>query len=184
MRRSFVRYGFFALMLLAAGGALAADFDSQFEYVPWGDFSDSLRKAEFAYQDKRFEEAFGLFQRAACAGDKESQAALSRMYFTGKGVERDDLTGYAWLKVAAEVDYPPYRKLLGDLDRAMTPEQRVLGTRLADQMTTNYGRSATRMSCEVYSPTGSHVAGGVLCAPDHLGRRTAVHKCVADASHS
>jgi hypothetical protein len=170
------------LALLAAGGAVGADTDSKFDLVPEGVLSDGIRKAATAYQEKRFEDAFGLFQRAACAGDKESQAALSHMYFNGEGVARDDLTGYAWLKVAAEVIYPPYLRLVGAFDKAMTPEQHSIADRLAEQMTTQYGRRETRMHCDVYVPKGSHIPDGVLCLPEHQDDvRVMLRKCVADA---
>src|SRR3954468_8888559 len=82
----------------AADPADDAAFDRVFESV----YTDLLFVSKTAYQGKRYDEAFPLMKKASCAGDKESQWMLGHMYLLGQGVDRDDFTGYAWIKVAAE----------------------------------------------------------------------------------
>ncbi len=67
--------------LFSGSLAHAASFESsKFDRVMLSSYSDLLRDAASAYGSKRFDKAFELFQRSACAGDKQSQSALGRMY--------------------------------------------------------------------------------------------------------
>src|SRR5512147_89376 len=84
-----------------AGVALAAD-DAVFEQIQPGAYTDMLRDASMAYDRKDYDQAFALNRRTACGGDKTSQAILGRMYVLGQGAQRDDIAGYAWIKLAAE----------------------------------------------------------------------------------
>ncbi len=76
------------------------------------------------------------------------------MYVLGQGVVRNDITGYAWLKVAAETLFPGYQKIVHQLEEAMTPEQRVLADARARQTIDLYGRAATNMSCSQNASRG------------------------------
>src|SRR5512144_1066015 len=97
-----------ALWVFAAAAVAAntwASDPAQFERVQDDAYFNSLREATSAYDAKDYARAFALNQRAACAGDKTSQAILGRMYLLGQGTERNDLTGYAWIKLAAEFNF-------------------------------------------------------------------------------
>src|SRR5689334_3225218 len=66
----------FSLEVHAADPAGGARFDRVFPSV----YSDLLFNSKTAYEAKRYDEAFPLMQKAACAGDKESQWMLGHMY--------------------------------------------------------------------------------------------------------
>lgn len=177
-----MKWRLLTVVMALAGARVACAFDEGFEVMPQADYVLIARDAGRAYEDKRFDEAFKGFQRSACAGDKQSQSALGRMYLLGQGVERDDLTGYAWLKVAAEVTFPGHRELIDRLDAAMTAEQKKIAAAKAAQLLGLYGRRATRMSCSTYVPKGSHIPQGVLCLPQaESGQRVEVKRCIVDA---
>src|SRR5664279_3382894 len=97
------KYTLSGFILCAIGIGLAHAVDSAvFERVPEDVYQQMLHDGGMAYEHKDYPQAFKLTQRTACAGDKTSQEMLGRMYVLGQGVARDDLTGYAWLKLAAE----------------------------------------------------------------------------------
>lgn len=175
---------FFVFSAALMPWARASTDNDAFEYMLSVDYGLMVRDAVRAYDGKRYDDAFKRFQRAACAGDKESQSALGRMYLLGQGVERDDLTGYAWLKVAAEVTYQGHDALLRQLEDAMSAEQKKIATARADELVSLYGRLATMMSCRAYVPKGSHIPRGVICVPrDDGGQRVQLRRCVAGAPH-
>jgi len=164
------------LSMSGIGAALAAD-TNEFERVLPVQYSHMLRDAKFAYDEKRYDDAFRLFQRTACAGDKESQSALGRMYLLGQGVVRDDITGYAWLKVAAEMIFPGYQKIVHQLEEAMTSEQRALADARARQMIDLYGRAATNMSCSQNASRGGYVIDSIVCTPRREGNTMLLKQC-------
>jgi len=63
--------------------------------------SDMLQLANFAYQEKRFEDAFKWYQNAAQQHIAEAQYQLANMYQAGEGVEKDDTMAINWLRKAA-----------------------------------------------------------------------------------
>ena len=60
-----------------------------------------------AYEAGRFEQARGLFERAALYADKPSQGMVAEMLWKGEGVARDRALAYAWMDLAAERGYRP-----------------------------------------------------------------------------
>ncbi|MEO7324448.1 MAG: hypothetical protein ABIW82_06440 [Dokdonella sp.] len=167
-----------ALGLSLAGTASAGNLYENFDRVLPAEFRAMLLKAKHAYETKQYDEAFTAFQRTACAGDKESQSALGRMYLMGQGVARDDLTGYAWLKVAAEVRMRGYQGIIDKMDKAMTPEQKRLADAEAAKVIENYSLRATRMSCNLTASQGGHIMDGVTCAPQDDGPNLLLKRCV------
>jgi TPR repeat protein len=61
-----------------------------------------------AFEEERFEAAFGHFRLAAKYADKPSQAMLAEMLWDGIGVEQDRPLAYAWMDLAAERLYPAF----------------------------------------------------------------------------
>lgn len=167
-------------LLVAAAAATAASIAEGFDRVLPGDYRSMLLKAKHAYENKRYDEAFTAFQRTACAGDKESQSALGRMYLLGQGTPRDDLTGYAWLKVAAEVNQRGYHAIVEKIEQAMRPEQRRIADAEARRMIDNYGLRATQMSCNLAATQGGHILDSVVCAPREDGPNLLLKRCVAE----
>ncbi|HEY0229604.1 MAG TPA: hypothetical protein VGC55_00010 [Dokdonella sp.] len=170
---------FFVVALWAADGWARTSSES-FERVFPQEYTQMLRNAKIAYEHERYDEAFRLFQRTACAGDKESQSALGRMYLLGQGVTRDDLVGYAWLKVAAEILFPGYQKIVHQLEDAMTPQQRSIADVEANQRIALYGIAATNMSCGKTASRRGHIVDQIECTPERDGARFLLRRC-ADA---
>lgn len=179
MKKTFVRL-IVLLAVVASGATLAASIADGFDRVLPGDWRSMLLKAKRAYEGKRYDEAFAAFQRTACAGDKESQSALGRMYLLGQGTARDDLTGYAWLKVAAEVNQRGYHAIVEKMEDAMRPEQRRIADAEARRLIDNYGLRATNMSCNLAATQGGHILDSVVCAPREDGPNLLLKRCVAE----
>ena len=174
--------GLMAFVFCCAAQAGTAD-SGTFERVYPTEYRDMLRDAARAYGGKRYDDAFRQFQRAACAGDKQSQSALGRMYLLGQGVERNDLTGYAWLKVAAEVVFPGYQEVARRLEEAMTAEQRRIAGAQAKTLIDEYGIAATGMSCNKSASMGGHISDQIVCTPRQEGNRLLLKRCVDAATH-
>ena len=64
--------------------------------------SDMLQLADFAYQEKRYTDAFEWYQTAANQGLSLGQLRLSQMYQLGEGVDKDEEQAAHWMKLAAE----------------------------------------------------------------------------------
>jgi hypothetical protein len=170
---------FFALLVSPI--VHAGEFDlSKFDRVEPSAYADMLRDAATAYGAGRYDKSFTLFQRVACAGDKQSQSALGRMYMLGQGVKRDDLTGYAWLKLSAEVIYPKYQSVVRTLEEAMTPEQRQIADSKVAKLSDRYSISASRMSCSLSASKGGHIIDQIICTPQREGNRLLLRQCDAE----
>lgn len=163
------------LAAAVAGSAASGDF----ERVLRGEYATMLLDAKKAYEGKRYEEAFAAFQRTACAGDKESQSAIGRMYLLGQGVTRNDTTGYAWLKVAAETKMRGYQSIVEKLEQAMTPAQRQIADPQAAMLVGEYGLRAANMSCSLASSRGGLIRDSVMCTPRSEGLQVLLKRCVA-----
>jgi len=166
----------FLCFLLISAAAWAAD--ESFEPVLPGAYHDILHDASTAYDKKDYARAFELNQRAACAGDKTSQAILGRMYILGQGVERDEVYGYAWVRLAADFAFADFTSLSRKLEAAMTPAQLEKGNGRADALREKYGFAATNMSCHGTSRRGVYLIDSVVCTPESEGGRLLLRKCV------
>ena len=94
------------------------------------------------------------------------------MYLLGQGVARDDLTGYAWLKVAAEKIFPGYQTIVRELEQAMKPEQRKLADAGAAAKIREYGLAASGVSCQTH--VGSFSYRGV-----QIRYHMQIHMCIS-----
>ncbi len=156
----------------------AAEFDlAKFDLVMPSVYSNMIRDASQAYGKEHYDKAFEKFQRLACAGDKQSQSALGRMYMLGQGTKRDDLTGYAWLKLAAEMVYPKYQAVVKQIESAMTPEQTKVAGELVADLSSRYSFSASRMGCTLSASKGGHIIDQIICTPQNQGNRLLLRKC-------
>jgi hypothetical protein len=153
--------------------------EANFERMPVDVYADMLREGGVAYDHKDYPRAFELTRRTACAGDKTSQAILGRMYLLGQGVTRDDFTGYAWIKLAAEFKFATYTSLARKLEGALTPEQRAPANARFDELRKLYGTAATNISCHGESPHGAYIIDAVVCKPESDGGRLVLmRRCV------
>lgn len=66
-----------------------------------------------AYNAGNFAEAFAQWNPLAQDGDAKSQASLGFLYYSGKGVPRDDQQALVWFKRAAEAGQPTAQFFLG-----------------------------------------------------------------------
>ncbi|MDQ6988986.1 MAG: tetratricopeptide repeat protein [Mariprofundaceae bacterium] len=64
--------------------------------------ANMLQLGGFAYQEKRYEDAFNWYQHAANQGLSEGQFRLSELYQRGWGVEKDEQQAVHWLALAAK----------------------------------------------------------------------------------
>ncbi len=166
--------------LLAVAATAGAD-DAAFERVQYNAYYNSLRDAAVAYDHKDYARAFELSRRAACAGDKNSQSIIGRMYLLGQTPARDDLAGYAWIKLAAEFNYTGFTSLARKLEDSQTPEVRQVANARADALRKLYGMGATNMSCHGESRHGAYLIDSVVCTPkDGGGGEFLLRRCVDD----
>ncbi len=154
------------VVLLLAGVATAT---VAFDHVPSGQYADMQRQASLAYDRKDYGRAFELNKRTACAGDKTSQAILGRMYLLGQGTQKDEITGYAWIRLAADFNFGDFTSLAKKLEAAMTPEQLAAGKTKVDALRANYGPAVTNMSCHGESRRGAYIIDSVVCTPEAAG---------------
>jgi hypothetical protein len=162
----------------AADTAAAPRFESVFPSV----YADLLYNSKTAYEAKRYDEAFPLMQKAACAGDKESQWMLGHMYLLGQGVARDDFTGYAWIKVAAEFNQHEYRSTVETIEKAIGPKQLPAVQAEARKFVDDYGLRATNMSCNRAASQHGHIMDRIICTPKDDGQFDMLRRCAADGS--
>ena len=180
MRMKLTYAGKFLLLAFVVGSANAndaADFDSMSDVA----FGELTVEAARAYGNERYDEAFGKFQRLACAGDKASQAMIGRMYLAGQGVPHNDFEGYAWLKVAAEYNLATYRSAVRKIESVLTPEQLRTTSARADELRSRYGLRATNMSCNQHASAtfSSNVKDAVVCTPKREGSVVLLRQCIA-----
>ena len=182
--RQLARCAFAAAMLSAAlattNRAHAGDapgFDRVFPSV----YADLLFNAKTAYEGKRYDEAFPLMQKAACAGDKESQWIVGHMYLLGQGVARDDFTGYAWIKVAAEFNSHEYRSTAETIEKAIGPRQLPAVQTETRRFIDDYGLRGTNMSCNRAASQHGHIMDRIICTPQSDGQFVMLRQCAAAA---
>ena len=103
-----------ALVLCMAGGAAHAD----------------LYQAIAAADKQDYARAFELYRELAELGHPEAQENLAVMYVNGEGVQRDNVLGYAWAKLALDNGGgEPAREIVRQLEPHLTAAAR---QRLAD----------------------------------------------------
>jgi len=157
--------------------AIAGAADPAFERMTSADYAVLMRDSTHAYNRKDYAKAFPLMQRLACGGDKSSQFTLGGMYILGQGVGKDELEGYAWIKLAAEFSFTDYTSLAGKLTQALGDEQRAKGDARAEELHRQYGLVATGMSCHGEPRHGGYVIDSVICSPPTDGGQVRVRRC-------
>ena len=75
--------------------------------------ADPFNEALDAFNAGHFARAFAIWSRLAGEGDAKSQASLGFMYYSGKGVRRDDAQSLFWFRRAAEAGQPTAQFFLG-----------------------------------------------------------------------
>ncbi|MGH8173944.1 MAG: hypothetical protein ACREPX_12445 [Rhodanobacteraceae bacterium] len=149
-------------------------FDLEYPSV----YQDWRYESTNAYDGKRYDQAFEPMQKAACAGDKESQWMLGQMYLRGQGVDRDDMRGYAWVKVAAEFQSATCRKTASTIEQAIDAAHKEEAAKLSEQLIDEYGIRTTHMSCTLASSRQGHVMDRIACVPRYQGKMVLLKRFV------
>lgn len=166
-----------AAPILACLSAAPASEEASFERTFASAYGELLANSKAAYRDKHYDEAAPLMQKAACAGDKESQWLLGHMYLAGTGVGRNDLAGYSWLKVAAEFQSSEYRDTVDRIEQAIDPKQLSAAKAAAQKYVDAYGLRATNMSCARTASRHGHILDQITCTPRSEGRVVLLRRC-------
>ncbi|HVT32317.1 MAG TPA: hypothetical protein VHE32_06710 [Rhodanobacteraceae bacterium] len=181
--RRFVWFLRFAVVAAAIGVSVAAAAeDASFERTFSSAYGELLANSKTAYGDKHYDEAAPLLKKAACAGDKESQWLLGHMYLAGTGVERNDLVGYSWLKVAAEFQSSEYRDTVQRIEQAIDPKQLPAARAAAQKYVDAYGLRTTNMSCARTASRHGHILDQITCTPRSEGRVVLLRRCEDESS--
>jgi len=84
----------------------------------WATLASPLLAASFvegldSFNSGDFTHAFSIWRRLSREGDAKAQASLGFMYYSGKGVRRDDDQSLFWFRQAAEAGQPTAQFFLG-----------------------------------------------------------------------
>lgn len=83
--------------------------------------------------------AMKSFLVAASYADKPSQLSIGLMYLNGQGVQKDPVTAWAWLSIAAERGYPRFVSTRDDLWQQLSSGQRQQAKATEQQLYAQYG---------------------------------------------
>lgn len=171
-----------AFCLIPACLVAAPPSEPEFESVTRRDYYDLLMRADQALRDEKSTDVAELQQRLACAGNQPSQAALGGLYLVGRGVAKDDLTGYAWMKLAGASGEPRYRKVTDTLEQHMTPEQRAAADAKVEKLKSLYAEVPTHMNCSQVKLPRSNMKE-LRCEPEPAASRRSfvwLKRCAAE----
>jgi hypothetical protein len=171
MRSLYIR-AMWALVLfaIAAGTVFAKD---GFETMRFLDWRLMIKEAHLANERDNKPRAFELYQRNACAGDKNSQFALGTLYLMGEGTAPDGMQAYAWYRVAAESGEPDYRKAVQNVEALIPGQHRAAADALARDYIARYGSAATGVTCEKRAEPGTRITR-LECTPNIEARTSYV----------
>jgi TPR repeat protein len=75
--------------------------------------ADAFEDALNAFNAADYAQAYAIWWRLAKEGDAKAQASLGFMYYSGKGVRRDDEQSLYWFRQAADAGQPTAQFFLG-----------------------------------------------------------------------
>jgi TPR repeat protein len=154
--RRFARTLLFAA--LATASVAASAVQPGFEKMQFQDWRIMIKEAHLAYERGKFDRAFELYTRNACAGDKSSQFALGTMYLMGEGTQPDALRALAWYASAAETNHADYVKAYKKLDGMIPAEHRATADAMSKKVLALYGKDATHVQCKKRAEIGTMIA--------------------------
>lgn len=93
------------------------------------------------YQRGEFEQAFVMLQRMAEIGYPPARFNLGVMYYNGEYVDKDVLTGYAWIRLAG-LDLDEARVQADAIWKSLNERGRALGDEIAREINRRYGPAA------------------------------------------
>jgi hypothetical protein len=124
----------------------------------YGEFAGVRR-----YMNKDYSGAMKYFEIGAYYADKLSQLSIGLMYVNGEGVAKDPVTGYAWLELAAERDYPEFVATRDRVKATLTPDEMQKARGIHDTLALRYAdtvakpRMETQLALGKMQITGSHL---------------------------
>jgi hypothetical protein len=119
-----------------------------------------------AYFAGNYPMAMKSFLEAARYADKLSQLSIGLMYLNGQGVQRDPVTAFAWVAIAAERKYPQFLATRDEIWSQLDARQRDQAKVLVDKLYAEYGdatakpRMAMVLRRERTHQTGSYLGFG------------------------
>ena len=102
-----------------------------------------------AWEKGNYEEAFGLFKRAARYADKPSQGMVAEMLWRGEGTAQNRPEAYAWMDLAAERKYRPMLIQREIYWEKLTPEEREAALAVGKTLYAEYGDEAAQPRLEI-----------------------------------
>jgi uncharacterized protein len=95
------------LVLMMAVAVLTAGM------MTWSARAGAFERGLDAFNAGDYGEAFAIWWPLAKNGDAKSQASLGFLYYSGKGIRRDDRQSLLWFRRAAEAGQPTAQLFLG-----------------------------------------------------------------------
>lgn len=123
-----------------------------------GEFEGIQRYAKGDYA-----EAMEYFLLGARYADKLSQLCIGLLYLNGEGVQKDPVTAYAWLALAAERKYPSFLASRDMVWADLNADQRQQAQAMVEKLSLEYGdavakpRMVTQLRQNMLHGTESHV---------------------------
>lgn len=124
----------------------------------FGEFTGMQR-----YADGNYKSAMKFFLLGARYADKLSQLSIGLMYLNGQGVQKDPVTAFAWIAIAAERKYPQFLATRDRIWEQLDAHQREQAKALIKKLYPEYGDATAkrRMALELRR-TRSEQAGSFL----------------------
>lgn len=133
--------------------------------------ADAMRRARSAYRAGMYMRALNHYREAAVWADKFAQYNVGVMHLRGEGTEFDPVRAWAWIKLAAERDYPEFVETAEDLHTMLDEEQRRKAREIYEnELLPEYGdasqvaRTARKMRFGLRQATGSRTGSAGFLA--------------------
>lgn len=97
-----------------------------------------------SYAHRDYQGAFKYFEVGAYYADKLSQLTIGLMHLNGEGAQKDSVTAYAWLDLAAERGYPDFVATRDRVKAMLTSEQLAQAMALRKTLAERYGDSVAK----------------------------------------
>ncbi|MDX8384343.1 MAG: tetratricopeptide repeat protein, partial [Ghiorsea sp.] len=160
--------------------------------------ADMLQLGSFAFQEKRYEDAFNWYQHAANQGLSKGQFKLSQLYQRGQGVEKDMAMAVHWMAssakqgfAAAEYEYALMMEFGRGITKAKASEVAIWYQKAAEQ---NHPEAMLKVARLFHTGIGLPKSASQALAwairaekrnaPDAVVFRQKITKDVADMAHA
>lgn len=163
--------GIFLAAAILAGCAGIQPVGTVHPYYEQTPSADSMRHARRAYQTGMYTRALNHYREAAVWADKFAQYNVGVMHLRGEGTAFDPMRAWAWIKLAAERDYPEFIETAEDLHAMLDEEQRRRARKIYEnELLPEYGdasqvpRTARKMRYQLRQATGSRTGSAGFLA--------------------